>query len=254
MPWTAQDHEEEKGINIDNEHTLHNQLKDWYSKPGDRLETKVDGFIIDILRGKTCIEVQTGNFSAIRNKLRKLTKDRKVVLIHPIAVEKWIVQLDYNGEENSRRRSPKRGRLLDVFDQLVYMPDLIRRSNFTLCVFMVKIDELRVRDGKGSWRRGGVSIVDRRLLEVVDEIHLKEPADYLDFMPDDLEENFTNRSLGERIAVTPNKSRKITYTLRAAGLIEQVGKSGNAHLFRIVRRYDQMDRGAPGGRIRYGRC
>ena len=54
------------------EYSLHSQIKDWYKISGDKLEAKVEDFIVDILRGKLLIEIQTGNFSAIKKKLTKL--------------------------------------------------------------------------------------------------------------------------------------------------------------------------------------
>ncbi len=46
------------------EKSIHSSLKKWYSKPGDKFEVPFDGFIIDIVRGKLLIEIQTGNFSS----------------------------------------------------------------------------------------------------------------------------------------------------------------------------------------------
>jgi hypothetical protein len=49
----------------------------------DMFEVKVDGFIVDIVRDNTLIEIQTGNFSSIRNKLEKLVRNYKVILVYP---------------------------------------------------------------------------------------------------------------------------------------------------------------------------
>ena len=39
------------GIGTLQESQLHAALKAWYSGPGDRLETRLDGYVVDILRG-----------------------------------------------------------------------------------------------------------------------------------------------------------------------------------------------------------
>ena len=49
------------------EKSLHAELKQWYMQPGDLLEEMVDGFHIDIVRGKLLIEIQTTNFSSIKS-------------------------------------------------------------------------------------------------------------------------------------------------------------------------------------------
>ena len=97
------------------EYSLHSELKDWYSVLGDELEVKVDGFVIDILRDKLLIEIQTRNLSAIKKKLIKLIRYNQVRLVYPVAERKWIVHVSKLGEFVRRRKSPKKGKLIDIF-------------------------------------------------------------------------------------------------------------------------------------------
>ena len=60
------------GIGSLRETSLHASLKSWWARPGDLLEASVDGYVVDLLRGETVVEIQTGHFSAIRPKLRAL--------------------------------------------------------------------------------------------------------------------------------------------------------------------------------------
>jgi len=120
-----------------NERSLHSAVKGWIAEPGDRFEVEVDGFVVDIVRGDLLIEVQTRNFSAIRGKLDALVKKHKVRLVYPIAMRKRIVQVDgASGKPTRRRRSPKRGKLIDVFDELVRIPWLVKDANFELEVLL----------------------------------------------------------------------------------------------------------------------
>jgi len=225
---------EYKGINIKNEKSLHNDIKRWYSQEGDRFEVKVDGSIIDIVRDDLLIEVQTRNFSAIKNKLIRLCKKHKLRLIYPIAVEKWITTLEEdNTNVISRRKSPKKGRIEDIFEELLRMPSLINDENFQLVVLMIKQEEIRCTDGQGSWRRKGVSIVDRKLLEVIDIFHFDNKEDFCALLPETLTYPFTNKSLGEALKISPRKATKITYTLKHMGAIKEVGKYGRQLLFEI---------------------
>src|SRR5688572_22026432 len=100
------------GIGLLNEKPLHASLKQWYARPGDRLEVTVDGFVIDIVRDDLLIEIQTGNFASIKSKLTKLVVCHRVRLVYPIVQEKWIVRSGTrNGKGAIRRKSPKRGRM-----------------------------------------------------------------------------------------------------------------------------------------------
>ena len=92
------------GIGLLNEKPLNASLKQWYSQPGDRFEVPMDGFVIDIVRDQQLLEIQTGNFSAIKSKLTKLVKRYPVRVIYPIAQEKWIVKLTQDIDNAKTRR------------------------------------------------------------------------------------------------------------------------------------------------------
>ena len=214
------------------ETSLHSSIKDWYTLPGDRLEAKVGNFIIDIVRDDLLIEIQTKNFSAIKKKLQSLIRDHSVRLVYPIPRKKWIVRVaERNGEVIGRRKSPKRGRLVDLFDELVWMPLLIKEPSFAMEVLMIEEEEIRCRDGRGSWRRKGVSIKDRKLLDVVERAKFSEVEDFLGFLPSDLDLPFSNRSLAESAGLSIRQARRITYCLRRMGAIRKVGKNRNELLF-----------------------
>jgi hypothetical protein len=226
---------EETGINIQNEKSLHANIKNWYSRQGDRLEVKLDGFIIDIVRDNLLIEIQTRNFSAIGRKLRSLVKNHKVKLVYPVPVEKWITTIDELGTKIiSRRKSPKRGSPVEVFNELVRIPDLINEENFMIEILLVNEEEIRCKDGKGSWRRNGTSIRDTILLEVTGEVLLYSKKDFLKFLPEDLEQPFTNKSLSQKTGIPISKVRKMTYCMRKMGIVIEIGKNRNELLFSIV--------------------
>jgi len=222
---------EQNGINIKNEKSLHSSIKQWYVAEGDRFEVKIDKYVIDLVREDSLIEIQTKNFSAIGNKLRDLVKYNKVMLVHPIAIEKYIITTEVTDKVISRRKSPKKGKLVDLFDELIRIPDLMGSDNFILEILMTKEEEIRCKDGKGSWRRKGISIVDRKLLEVVEKITFAEQKDFLRFLPEELPVNFTNKTLAKVLAIKVFKARKITYCFRKMKIIKEVGKIKNELIF-----------------------
>ena len=71
---------ETRGINTMQEKSLHAALKAWYARPGDRFEVEIGGYVIDLVQDGLLIEIQTGNFSSIRNKLNALLPDHPVRL------------------------------------------------------------------------------------------------------------------------------------------------------------------------------
>jgi len=221
------------GISTLNERSLHASLKEWYERPGDELEVDIDGFLIDIVRGGLLIEIQTGNFAAIRRKLVELTEDHPVRLVHPIPLEKWIVRLARDSDhELGRRRSPKRGRIEMLFEELVRIPALAAHPNFSIEVLLTREEELRRRDGTArAWRRRGWVIQERRLIEVVDRQLLEAPEELASLLPEDLDDPFSTAGLAELAHIPRALAQKMAYCLRAMGMIRQVGKCGNAILY-----------------------
>jgi hypothetical protein len=215
------------------EYSLHSEIKDWYMVSGDELEVKVEDFIIDILRGKLLIEIQTRNFSAVKKKLIKLLLNNQVRLVYPISKLKWIVQVSKSGEFVRRRKSPKKGKMADLFYELVYVPTLIEDKNFSLEVLLIEEEEVRCNDGKGSWRRRGFSIKDRKLLNVFDRIVFECSRDFLEFLPKELDGHFTNKVLALKLGISVKLAQKITYCLRKMGAISIASKKRNEFLFQI---------------------
>jgi len=214
------------------EKSLHSSLKDWYAQPGDRLEVEVDGFHIDIIRKNLLIEIQTGNFSSLKRKLNILIQNHPLRLVFPIAQAKWIVRLAADGvTQLGRRKSPKKGNLFHLFQELVSIPDLIKNPNFSLEILSIQEEEIRCDDGTGSWRRKGLRIADHRLIEVISRHIFKEPSDFLSLIPGDLPESYSTEDLAKSIKQPRWIAQKMTYCLRKMGLIEIVGKNGNSLLY-----------------------
>jgi hypothetical protein len=219
------------GIGTLGEMSLHAALKQWLARPGDELEREIDGYIIDLVREDLLLEIQTANFSAIKRKLGKLLAEHRLRLVHPIARERWICRVTTGGRQVGRRKSPKRGRMEEVFSQLVSIPHLANRPNFSLQVLLTQEEVVWRDDGRGSWRRKGWSVADRRLLEVVDSVTLETAADYLDFIPAGLPRPFTNQDLTGALNARPQLAQQMTYSLRHMGLLALVGKQGRYNLY-----------------------
>ncbi len=222
------------GIGLLNEKPLHASLKKWYAQPGDRFEVAVDGFVIDIVRDDLLLEIQTGNFASIKSKLTNLVRSHQVRLIYPIAQEKWIVKLAKDdGGGVTRRKSPKRGRIEDLFWEAVSFPQLLSNRNFSLEVLMIREEEAWRYEAKRKWRRRGWVIEERRLLDVADQRLFEEPADWLAFLPEGLA-SFTARDLAEAIDIRSELAQKMAYFLRKGGLIKLRARRGRANLYRVA--------------------
>ena len=159
--------------------------------------------------------------------------DNQVRLVFSIAKHKWLGYVDRFGEVVRKRKSRKRGKLVDLFVELVYLADLVKNKNFSFEVLLIEEEELRCNDGKGSWRRKGVSTKDRRLLSVCDRVVFESRRDFFRFLPFDANELFTNRILAKKLGSSIRLAQKITYCLRKMDLISVVGKKRKAYVFKV---------------------
>lgn len=215
------------------EKPLHASLKDWYRQPGDDIEVPVDGFVVDIVRGDLLIEIQTRSFSKMKQKLTELVERHPVRLVHPIALDRWIVKIGEGGEVVSRRRSPKHGSVVDLFAELVAFPDLINSPNLTVEVLLTREDEIRRHDPTRAWRRKGWVVEERHLIEVV-ESHEFGGASDLAALLDGTPAEFTTADVATHLGCSRRLAQQLSYCLRKAGAAVPIDKQGNTLVYRLV--------------------
>lgn len=216
------------------EKPLHADLKRWYARAGDGVEVPIDGFVIDLVRNGLLIEIQTRGFASMKQKVTALVGlGHRLRIVHPIPLDRWIVKIDADGTVLSRRRSPRHGIPTDVFAELVSFPDLFAHPNLEVEVLSTLEEEYRRHSPGRAWRRKGWTVVERRLIEVVDTLTLRQPDDLLGLLPDDLPATFTTADLAEKLGRPRRAAQQMAYCLRSTGTIAAVGKRGNAVVYRV---------------------
>ena len=217
------------------EGSLHAALKARYAAAiSDAVvEVDVDGFVIDVAGPHELIEIQTGSFASARRKLERLVESHRVLLVHPILVEKWLVVVDSGGAIVRRRRSPRRGRALDLFDELVYLPALIAHPNFRIELPLVCVEEIRGPIPAGAryryprewWR------LDRRLVEVLETLHVDTPADLLALLPAGLPGAFTTADVVALSGRSKRLAMRTVYCLERSGAVVRLHRRGRLMLY-----------------------
>jgi hypothetical protein len=223
------------------ERSRHAARKASLAAEGDALEYAAAGFVVDILRPpegperpSRVIEIQTRSLGKLKRKLAALLDRYEVQVVHPIATERVVVREDAQGSVLGRRRSPKRGSLLDLFSELVGLGALVRHPRLSVLVLLVREEEVRVDDGRGSRRRRFWSVRDRRLLDVLGSVALRTPSDYAALLPPALPEPFDTAELADALGQPRFLARQMAYCLRQAGAIEEIGRRVNARVYRRV--------------------
>ncbi len=220
------------GIGTLNEGALHEALKHRYASADARLEQAVDGFVADIDCGDRLIEIQTAGFSSLKRKLPALLDRHAVTLVHPVAQVRHIVKLPRaGGDTATRRRSPRRGLVWDIFRELVYIPQLLDHRNLTVDVVLTEEEEYRAYDGRRSWRRRGWVVVGRQLVDVLETVTLRGMTDLFRPLDAGLPEQFTTDELASVMGRPRRLGQQAAYCLRACGVVRAVGKRGNAIVY-----------------------
>ncbi len=221
------------GIGSLNETALHAALKTTVAPPGSRFEVEVDGYFVDVVADDLLIEVQTRSLGKLKAKLGALLPSHRVRLVVPIAERRYLVKLQ-DGAAGNRRLSPKRGSPMSLFAELVAFPELLGHANLELELLLTDQVELRSLQPGKAWRRRGWVTVGRELLAVNSRTLLCRPYDLLALLPPGLPEVFTTAELAIAAQVSRRLAQQAAYCLRLLELLEAVGKSRNAVLYRVV--------------------
>jgi hypothetical protein len=216
------------------ETSLHRQLKNLYATPGALVEQKLGRYRIDVVQPDRLVEIQVASLTAIRDKIAVLLKKHRVLVVKPIVVRKHLVKLRCaGGKEVSRRLSPKKQTLLDMFDELVHFTRVFPHRRLTLEVPLIEIEELRY-PGHGRrrrWRVNDHQVEDQRLIEVVSIHKFRTAGDLCRLLPPALPCPFHTGHLSEGLGVERWIAQRMAYCLREMGAVQSVGKLRGAWLY-----------------------
>ena len=215
-------------IGLLRESSLHKALKNYYSTPDDHMEVPLRGYIIDIERKNgELLEIQTTSLNSLKDKVFALCPEYRLHIVYPVISEKTILYTDVHTKKSCKsRKSPKRGDLWSIFDELVKAPWIVSFRNLVFEVAFISINEKRINDGMGSWRRKGVSILDKELKTISGCKVFSELNNWIELLPKNSSGIWTSASLGKALAIKSGQARKILYVFNKAGIICKNGKSG----------------------------
>lgn len=209
------------------ETTLHRQLKARY---GDQVEVTHGPFRADAIGpDDSWIEVQSSALGPMRPKLLRLLPERRVCVVKPIVVERRIVRrARRTGRDLSARLSPRRGSIIDFFEDFLGIAKLFPHPNLSIECLAVAIDEIRVP--RKRWP--GHTIVDRSLREIRQTVRLDLAGDLWSLLPDGLPDPFTTVDVATLLDCPMAFAQRVAYCLRHTGAATSCDKRGNRVVYR----------------------
>lgn len=137
--------------------------------------------VADILTEGHILEVQTGGFFPLREKIGwYLTHTPcRVTVVHPIPAVKYLSWIDpEDGSILSRHKSPKRGKVKDMARELYWVSDYIGDPRFSVRLLLLELEEYRMADGWSKDRKRGSNRYERFPTALLGDVTLRSPADY----------------------------------------------------------------------------
>ena len=227
---------DKNGIGMQKERTLHSVIKSYLEPDVDQQEIPIGPYVADIYHRSPpeALEVQTGNFGPLRDKLESFLAEFPVTVVHPIPWHTTVYWSDPGtGEMSKGHRSPRVGRLYEILPELYRVSGLLGHPGLTFMPMLVDVEEYRLMDG---WSRGGkrgAHRIDRIPVAIGECRLLQTAADYLDLLPP-LPDTFTAAEYGRS---TRFGGRALSYSLmalRRLGVVEQAGRKGRSNLYRLT--------------------
>lgn len=230
---------EENVIGIQKEKILHKTLKYYLCSDETKHEIKIkksnSGILYaDVYDNEMIYEIQTRGFDKLRNKLSEFLIEHKVTIVHAIAHKKNIYKVFETGEIEGPTKSPKTGKVFEVFKELYKIKSYLNNPNLSLKIFLIDMDEYRYVVEKKHARSSGY-VREKQIPKSIYHIYdFKGKNDYIKLLEDlNLEENFTSLDLKKNAKINKTLSTVTLNILTHLEVVERIGKKGNNYIYKI---------------------
>jgi len=226
------------GIGTLGEKTLHAVLKNFFEPDAEAHEIRVGPYVADIVGEGGIVEIQTGNFHALRKKLAAFLEAAPVTVAYPLAHCKWLLWVDpESGDTTARRKSPRVGNFPDALWELERIKALLARPNLRLSLLLVDLEEYRLRDGWSADKKKGSHRYERIPLALAGRLDLRSPEDWRSpeaqaaFFPPGLPCPFTSKDYAKAARLNIHAAQTALRMLALMGAAVRCGKRGNLFLY-----------------------
>lgn len=222
------------GIGTLSEKTVHAILKNYYEPDEGRQEIPIENYVADIYKDGEIIEIQTRQFHKMRDKLSAFLPLYPVTVVYPIPREKWVIWIDEEtGEFSKKRKSPAKGSGYNAFKELYKIKMFLKNPNLRLKLVLLDMEEYRLLNGWSRDRKKGSHRYDRIPTKLVEEIEITCPEDYMQFVPYDLPEKFTTGDFAKAAHIRTETAQVTVNILYYMDVIKRVGKQGKSYLYEV---------------------
>lgn len=230
-------------INTYNETSLHNELKNRYAqRTNGKTEQKIGKYICDIETEKgDIIEIQTKNLAKLTGKIANLLQEkRKLCLVYPLVCINYIERYDEKGSLLTRRKSPKKNTIYQLFDELMGIYPILLYKNFILEVLLIEQTEIRTvtpepvqLENKSRRRLKPWIKSNKKLGLIIGKKQFSSKKQYLDLFPKNTPNIFCAKDLSK--TEVGKQAHKMLWVLNKMGLIKRVENDSRTFYYQIIK-------------------
>ena len=220
------------------EKSMHKMLK-YYLEPDEIFhEKKVCGHIADIYKNNMITEIQSINFSAVKEKIKHYLeyKENKITFVYPVAAVRNMCWVDKKtGETSKITKSLKFIDIYKFYEEIYHIKDFMGEENFNLKILLLEVLEYKFLDGWGKFRKNNATKIDKVPVSKVGEENFNGKNDYLKLIPSKLREEgmFTVFDLKKETGMGEKAIRSFIYVMKNAGLITENGRKNRYICYKI---------------------
>lgn len=223
-----------QGIGTLSEKTVHAVLKNFVEPDLDQQEVALDGYFADIYHNGEVVEIQTRQFNKLREKLAVFLNHYPVTVIYPIPYYKWLSWIDEkSGEMSEARLSPRHMNEYDAFFELYKIKMHLKNPNLRIHLYLMDMEEYKLLNGWDKTKKHGAWRYDRIPLGIRKIVTIDQPEDYLQFVPVELEGQWTSADFAKAAKIPKAKATNVLGLLYYMGAVQRVGKKGNSYLYEV---------------------
>ncbi len=225
----------DNGVGTLSEKYLHALLKNYYEPDTQFHEVKIERFTADICRGNEIIEIQTRQLNRLREKLEAyMLLGYNVKVVYPIPRQRWLVWVDNEtGETTKRRKSPRVGNFFSSFFELYKIKYFLDWDKLTIELLLFDAEEYRNLDGYGKHRKYRSTRLEMMPLEFIGSLTLESPCDYISLIPSGLPHIFKSSDYAKAIKSDLSYANTALNILTYLGVTKRCGKDGNSFLYQV---------------------
>ncbi len=193
-------------------------------------------FVADILNGNNIYEIQTGQLSPLREKIRWVldNTDYNITIIHPIAEKKWVNIIAPTSTDIEKRYiSPLKGKIFDIAPELYAIKDFISSPRFCLVILMMEAEQYMKNTAKKTSYRPRYKKYELIPVNLLRAHIFRSVEDYKILIPESLPKEFTVKEYSKLSKIRGMDAYSSVHSLCDMGLLAQCGKIGRAASYKV---------------------